>query len=126
MRILGITLGHDTSFSLVVDGSVAGVVEAERYFRRKRYKLHCVTLEEGKHPGGYQYLDINELRMFLELIGKSWGKDFDAIGVQNQGRTGEFNNLIVLLREAGYTFKKIHYYLEHILYWLGDCFTDFC
>jgi len=84
MNILGITLGHDTSFSLVVDGSLEGIVETERYFRQKRYKLHCLTLEEGKHPAGYQYVDINELRMFLELVGKSWAKDFDAVAVQNQ------------------------------------------
>ena len=114
MKILGITLGHDTSFALVDNGSLEGIVEAERYFRQKRYKLHCLTLEEGKHASGYQYVDINELRMFLGVIGKSWGKDFDAIAVQNQGRTEEFNNLIVVFRQEGYTYRNI-YSVDHHL-----------
>ncbi|SVC72318.1 uncharacterized protein METZ01_LOCUS325172, partial [marine metagenome] len=45
MNILGITLGHDSSVALIVDGVVHGIMEAERYFRQKRYKLHCLTLE---------------------------------------------------------------------------------
>ncbi len=42
--VLGVTLGHDTSFAHVVDGKVVAVMEAERYFRQKRYKLHCLTM----------------------------------------------------------------------------------
>ena len=49
MNILGITLGHDSSVALIIDGVVHGIMEAERYFRQKRYKLHCLTLEPGQH-----------------------------------------------------------------------------
>ena len=38
MKILGISLGHDSNFTLLQDGIVKEVFEAERYFRSKRYK----------------------------------------------------------------------------------------
>ncbi len=114
MNVLGITLGHDSSFSLVLNGSVKGIIEAERYFRQKRYKLHCITMTPGKHISGYQYVDINELRMFLSMVGKLWGKTYDAIAVQNQGRYEEFTNLAVLLKQEGYTYRNI-YSIDHHL-----------
>ena len=49
MNILGVTLGHDTSFALVRDDEVVGVLEAEKHFRQKRYKLSTITLAPGKH-----------------------------------------------------------------------------
>jgi len=45
MKILGISLGHDSNFALIEDGKVMGVMEAERYFRQKRYKLSAEHLE---------------------------------------------------------------------------------
>lgn len=114
MRILGVTLGHDTSFALVVDGSLEGVLEAERYFRQKRYKLHCISMEPGKHPSGYQYYDVDELRQFLAVIKNTWGSDYDAVAVQNQGRTDEYENYLALLKEAGIEFKS-SYSVDHHL-----------
>ena len=35
MKILGISLGHDTNFSLIQDGEVIQVYEAERFYRQK-------------------------------------------------------------------------------------------
>lgn len=66
MNVLGITLGHDTSSSLVADGKVVGTMEAERYFRQKRYKLHCLNLRSGKQLSGYQYVDVAELQYLWE------------------------------------------------------------
>jgi carbamoyltransferase len=114
MNVLGITLGHDTSFSLIENGLVKGIIEAERYFRQKRYKLHCITMVPGKHVSGYQYVDVNELRMFLSKVGTLWGKSYDAIAVQNQGRAEEFKNVAVLLRQEGFTYRNI-YSVDHHL-----------
>ena len=91
MNILGITLGHDSSVALIIDGVVHGIMEAERYFRQKRYKLHCLTLEPGQHESGFQYVDVEDFSRFLELVSKTWGYTFDVIAVQNQGRKNEYN-----------------------------------
>jgi predicted NodU family carbamoyl transferase len=89
VNVLGITLGHDTSFALVADGRVVGVMEAERWFRRKRYKLHALNRRAGKQPSGYQHVDLEELRLFLGFVAKAWGTAHDALAVQNQGRAEE-------------------------------------
>ncbi|MGD1151750.1 MAG: carbamoyltransferase C-terminal domain-containing protein [Syntrophales bacterium] len=114
MNILGVTLGHDTSFALVRDGELVGILEAERYFRQKRYKLSCINLEPGKHISGYQYVDVEELKSYIGLVSDTWGLEYDAVAVQNQGRRDEYNNLLVLLKEAGFVFKR-SFHVDHHL-----------
>ncbi len=114
MDVLGISLGHDTNFALVSDGRLVASVEAERFFRRKRYKLHCQTLEPGRQPSGFQYVDVTELEAFLEAVGEAWGRRFDHIAVQNQGRTAEFENLAVLLDRLGFRYGAIHAVDHHL------------
>nr|MBP9872201.1 hypothetical protein [Nitrosomonas sp.] len=112
--ILGVTLGHDTSFARIVDGKVVGVMEAERYFRQKRYKLHCLTLEPGKHISSYQYVSLDDLELFLGMVAKEWGTKFDALAVQNAGRVEEFNNFQVILKKLGFQFEST-YQVDHHL-----------
>lgn len=114
MRVLGISLGHDTNFAEVVDGKVMAVMEAERYYRQKRYKLHCLDLNPGRKVSGYQYIDVAELGFTLELLGAKWGKSFDAVAVQNQGRQEEYSNLLEILRRYNFTYKD-SYQLNHHL-----------
>ena len=116
MNILGVTLGHDTSLSLVVDGVVTGTMEAERYFRQKRYKLHALNRRPGPQPSGYQYVDLAELRLFLSFVARAWGRTYDAVAVQNQGRAEEFKNLLAVLGEEGFTFgerRQVDHHLSH-------------
>ena len=116
MNILGITLGHDTSLSLVIDGVVQGTMEAERYFRQKRYKLHALNLRPGKQPSGYQYVDLGDLRLFLSFVARAWGRTYDAVAVQNQGRAEEFKNLLTVLGEEGFRFgesQQVNHHLSH-------------
>src|SRR3990167_7005216 len=100
MKILGISLGHDSNFALVEDGKLKEVMEAERYFRQKRYKLSAEHLEAGKFKSTFQYTDIEDLKLFLNLVKKEWGYVFDAIAVKNQGRLEELENLKTLLKRA--------------------------
>ncbi|MBM3181470.1 MAG: hypothetical protein FJZ86_14100 [Chloroflexi bacterium] len=112
--VLGVTLGHDTSFAHIVDGKVVSIMEAERYFRQKRYKLHSHTLEAGKHISGYQYVSIEDMELFLGMVAKEWGVKFDALAVQNAGRVGEFNNFKIVLERIGFTFGAA-YHVDHHL-----------
>ncbi|TRZ49954.1 hypothetical protein D4S03_07575, partial [bacterium] len=112
--ILGINLGHDTSFAHIVDGKVAGIMEAERYFRQKRYKLHCMNLEPGKQISGYQFVSLEDLELFLGLVAKEWGTEYDALAVQNQGRVEEFNNIQKILQNQGFKYEKA-YHVDHHL-----------
>lgn len=112
--VLGVTLGHDTSFSHIVNGKIVGVMEAERYFRQKRYKLHCLTLEQGKHVSGYQYVSLDDLELFLTMVAKEWGKKFDSLAVQNAGRVEEFNNFQGILKKLGFQFDEA-YQVDHHL-----------
>ena len=86
MKILGISLGHDSNFSLVENGELKAVMEAERYFRQKRYKLSAQHLEAAKFLSTFQYTDIEDLKLFLNFAREKWGRNFDAVAVQNQGR----------------------------------------
>ena len=114
MNILGITLGHDSSVALIVDGVVHGIMEAERYFRQKRYKLHCLTLEPGRHQSGFQYVDVEDFALFLELVSKTWGHTFDVVAVQNQGRKDEYNNTLALLKHNGFVFSEAFHVDHHL------------
>ncbi len=89
-------------------------MEAERYFRQKRYKLHCLTLEPGRHKSEFQYVDVEDFVLFLELISKTWGYSFDVIAVQNQGRKDEYNNALALLKQKGFTFSKAFHVDHHL------------
>lgn len=124
MKILGISLGHDSNFAFIENGKITAVMEAERYFRQKRYKLSAQTLEPGKFPSTYQYTDVEDLKLFLNLVKKEWGSKFDAVAVQNQGRKKEFENLKVLLKEAGITFAEIHHIDHHLSHAALSYFTS--
>ncbi|HNO94598.1 MAG TPA: carbamoyltransferase N-terminal domain-containing protein, partial [Anaerolineales bacterium] len=112
--ILGVSLGHDTSFAHIVNGKVVAVMEAERYFRQKRYKLHCLTMEPGKHISGYQYVSLDDIELFLGMVAKEWGTSFDALAVQNQGRVEEFKNFQQILGKLGFKFGSVHHVDHHL------------
>ena len=114
MIILGITLGHDSSVALIIDGVAHGIMEAERYFRQKRYKLHCLTLEPGQHESGFQYVDVEDFILFVELISKTWGRTFDAVAIQNQGRQDEYNNTLALLKKNDFVFSNTFHVDHHL------------
>ena len=124
MKILGISLGHDSNFALVEDGKLVGMMEAERYFRQKRYKLSAEHLEAGRFPSTYQYTDVEDLKLFLNLVKKAWGAEFDAIAVQNQGRKHEYENLLKLLREHQINFKASHHVNHHLSHAALSYFTS--
>ncbi len=124
MKILGISLGHDSNFALVENGRVIAAMEAERYFRQKRYKLSAEHLEAGKFPSTYQYTDIEDLKMFLEVIKKEWGSTFDVVAVQNQGRVQEYKNLLIVLKEKGITFNTSHQINHHLSHAALSYFTS--
>ena len=89
-------------------------MEAERYFRQKRYKLHCFTLEPGRHQSGFQYVDVEDFALFLELVSKTWGRTFDVVAVQNQGRKDEYNNTLALLKHNGFSFSDAFHVDHHL------------
>ncbi|MFZ3020361.1 MAG: carbamoyltransferase C-terminal domain-containing protein [Minisyncoccia bacterium] len=124
MKILGISLGHDSNFALIENGKITHMIEAERYFRQKRYKLSANTLNSGKNLNTYQNTDIEDLKLFLNLIKNSWGKDFDYIAVQNQGRHGEFENLQIVLKDVGISFKEAFNVDHHISHASLSYFTS--
>ncbi|HEY4528228.1 MAG TPA: carbamoyltransferase C-terminal domain-containing protein [Candidatus Paceibacterota bacterium] len=124
MKILGISLGHDSNFALVEDGKLKEVMEAERYFRQKRYKLSAEHLEAGKFKSTFQYTDIEDLKLFLNLVKKEWMSEFDALAVQNQGRVEELENLKILLKESGFQFGEIHHINHHLSHAALSYFTS--
>ncbi len=124
MKILGISTGHDSNFALVENSRLVAVMEAERYFRQKRYKLSSEHLEEGKFPSTYQYTDIKDLELFLDQVKKEWGSEFDAVAVQNQGRKDAYENLLRVLREKGFSFKESHHVNHHLSHAALSYFTS--
>ena len=114
MKILGISLGHDSNMALIEDGKIKAIWEAERYFRQKRYKLSAKQLETGKYPDGFQYSDVDELLFMLRRVKTQWGDAFDLVAVQNQGRLDEQANLEVLLKQVGIGFEKIENVNHHL------------
>jgi len=124
MKILGISLGHDSNLSLIEDGKVKAIMEAERYFRQKRYKLSAQHLEPGKFKSTFQFTDIEDLKLFLGLVKNEWGSEFEAVAVQNQGRKDEFENLKVLLKEIGISFKNIYHIDHHLSHAALSFFTS--
>jgi predicted NodU family carbamoyl transferase len=114
VTVLGITLGHDSGFALIEDGRVMAVMEAERYFRQKRYKLHALSLQPGPRPSGYQQVNVDELRQFLAFVADAWGTRFDAVAVQNQGRLEEYRNLLTLLGETGIRVAESYHVNHHL------------
>jgi carbamoyltransferase len=122
MRILGISLGHDTNFCLLQDGKIIEVIEAERFFRQKRYKLHCLSLDEQPFPSGFQYTKLSDLKLFLKKIILKWGGEYDYIAVQNQKREEEFKNLKSLMSE--FSYKDIINLNHHLCHAAGSFFTS--
>ena len=93
MKILGISLGHDSNFCIVEDGEVKHVIEPERFFRQKHHKLHALKLKEGNYDNGFQVCNVKDLKIILNQIKNKHGSNFDHIAVQNQQRSDEFENL---------------------------------
>jgi carbamoyltransferase len=124
MKILGISLGHDTNFSLIDGGMVKSVSEAERFYRQKRYKLHCGTLDETDVESGFQKVNTKELKEYLTNIGNSWGFKYDGVAVQNQQRPAEYNNLIALLRDLGFEFEHCANINHHLCHAASAYFTS--
>jgi len=124
MKILGISLGHDSNFALIENGEITAVMEAERFFRQKRYKLSAQTLEAGKHPSTFQDTDIQDLKLFIDQIKKEWGADFDAVAVQNQGRKQEYENLQTKLKQCGISYKDAHNVDHHLSHASLSYFTS--
>lgn len=112
--ILGISLGHDTNIAVIENGVILEIREAERFFRQKRYKLEARSLESGKKASGFQWVDIQELKDYLQKLGQSWGQHFDALAVQNQGRLDEHENLLIVLKELGFSFDSTHNVNHHL------------
>ncbi len=123
MKILGISLGHDTNFSLIQDGQIIEVYEAERFYRQKRYKLHAF-LGKNEIISGFQVVKINDLIETLLHIKDSWGGVFDFIAVQNQGRVDEFKALETILNNLQFKFKSIENYAHHICHASSVYFTS--
>ena len=116
MNILGISLGHDSNISMVSDGKIIGIMEAERFFRQKRYKLGCPDLFFEKEKSGFQYMSSNDLNIILSHVAKEWGKNFDYVAVQNQGRVEEYNNLLSILKQNDINYKNsvsVNHHLSH-------------
>jgi carbamoyltransferase len=116
MKILGISLGHDSSLALINDGKIIQIFEAERYFRQKRYKLHCFESVKKKIPSGYQIVDIEDLEIVIKYIMPQWGSSYDCVAIQNQGRIRESNNLLKILTRLGVKYKSyinVDHHLSH-------------
>ncbi|KKM92492.1 hypothetical protein LCGC14_1217980, partial [marine sediment metagenome] len=99
MRILGIHLGHDSNLCLVEDGRVLSVFEAERYYKRKGYKLHIHTLESKRFIASYQYVNVDDFRESLEICISKLGKSFDLIAVSCAQDKNQLDNLKIILHE---------------------------
>ena len=124
MKVLGISLGHDTNFCLVEDGKVVEVIEVERFFRQKRYKISCFSLEDRDISSGFQFVNVKDLRSTLKTIIKKWGNSFDYVAVQNQKREDEFNNLIKVLEEFNISYNSIDNLNHHLCHAAGAYFTS--
>ncbi|MBZ0242393.1 MAG: hypothetical protein K8F24_04190, partial [Bacteroidales bacterium] len=65
---------------------------------------------------GYQYTDIEDLYFFIEKTASKWGKSFDALAVQNQGRLDEYKNLLQIFDKKGFSFGEkfnVNHHLSH-------------
>ena len=124
MKILGISLGHDTNFTLLEDGEIVEVREAERFYRKKRYKLQCDNLEDVPVDAGFQYINSKELREFLIKIREDWGDNYDLIAVQNQQRAEEFSNLKRMLLQEKFFFGDIQNLNHHLCHASSAFFTS--
>ena len=124
MKILGISLGHDTNFTLLEDGEIKEVREAERFYRKKRYKLQCDNLDDIPINAGFQYINSKELRSYLIKLGEEWGTDYDLVAVQNQQRQHEYINLCTLLSQLGFGYKRIYNLNHHLCHAAAAYFTS--
>mgnify|MGYP001352000005 CR=1 FL=1 len=124
MRVLGLSLGHDTNFSIVENGEVISVHEVERYFRQKRYKLHSIYDDNEIHKSGFQYVKRDDLIDQLNLIKSNFGVKFDAIALQNQGNIDEYHNLLITLKKSGFLFQKSDLYNHHLCHAASSFYTS--
>ena len=124
MKILGISLGHDTNFSLIVDGEVINVYEAERFYRKKRYKLHTRSSTSDKLMYTYHLVKKSDLIDTLVYLKNLWGSDYDCISIQNQGRTQEVEDLKVILQSLQFTYKSLESHAHHLSHASSSFFTS--
>lgn len=116
MKILGISLGHDTNFALIENEEITAMIEVERFYRQKRYKLHCIETSAGKHTSGFQLVDVKELVDTLQSIKTIWGSQFNFIALQNQGRNSERTHLEKIMHEVGFSYSSlisVNHHLSH-------------
>tara|TARA_R110000824_G_scaffold88773_7_gene218113 strand:- start:81 stop:1766 length:1686 start_codon:yes stop_codon:yes gene_type:complete len=124
MKILGISLGHDSNFCIIEDGEIKYIIESERFFRQKHYKLQSIKREEGNYNNGFQVCNTKDLKIILNQIKNKHGSTFDYIAVQNQKRAGEYNNLKTLLAAMGFKYKSIENFNHHLSHAAGAFFTS--
>jgi len=123
MKILGISLGHDSNFTLLVDGVIREVFEAERYFRAKRYKLAALDYNQYQFST-FQKVNYGDLIIILNFIKRNWGHQFDGIALQNQRRTEEEIKLKKILHSLNFEFKNFKNYNHHLCHASSSYFTS--
>lgn len=86
-RILGVhACGHDANIAVVVDGNVSEIVEFERLYQEKRYRI---------------YPDSERFDRALQWVFESYGlrRDFDAVAIQfNQTHDELYDIAVAKLR----------------------------
>ena len=123
MKILGISLGHDSNFTLLQDGIVKEVFEAERYFRSKRYKLEALKKNEKK-ISGFQEVNNLDLIEILNYIKNNWGSQYNGIALQNQKRIEEELILKEILSSLDFSFDIFENFNHHLCHASSSYFTS--
>ena len=123
MKILGISLGHDSNFSLIQDGKVINVYEAERFYRKKRFKLQAFSGQK-EILSGFQVVKESDLLETLLYLKNAWGSTYDHIAVQNQGRVEEFQELKKILKIINFSYDTIDNYAHHLCHASSSYFTS--
>ena len=124
MKILGIHTGHHSHFCLIEDGTVKSIYESERFSNFKAHKLHALSLEEKDILASYQFCNVKEFKDALQYCLTLWGKEFDYIGIENQGRVEELENIKIILKEFNVKYKEIEQVNHHLSHACGIYFTS--
>ena len=123
MKILGISLGHDSNFTLLEDGIVKEVFEAERYFRSKRYKLEALDKNEKK-ISTFQKVNYLDLIEILNYIKNNWGTRYNAVALQNQKRIEEELILKEILNSLNFSFDTFENFNHHLCHASSSYFVS--
>ena len=123
MKILGISLGHDSNLCLMENNEILEVFEAERFYKSKRYKLEALEKNKNKYST-YQITKYSDLSEILDYIKNKWGGIYDAVALQNQGRKSEENQLINILNDLGFKYKNFDNHNHHLSHAASSYFTS--